>query len=187
MSVNHHLEEAFTELHEGKARGAYLDIGPGAGRQFPFYHSTNAYTLIELSTSAVWQLRQTANDYEERRVGPRLTIIEEDVQIWTGNTERLYGGYHGAIFVYSLSTMNNPGRAVKNVTAALQSGARLVILDYINTRHGLLPHWLARRCHAYDPSRSIDELVGDASLRLVKSRRFDDPLPTPSLYVFTKV
>jgi len=171
MSGNAGLERAFETLHAATT-GAILDVGAGAGRHLSYYQSENAYHVLELSDTA---LMLFANRLEARDgQKPEVTLEQGDAQAWRGEPE----SYEGAMLAYTLSTMKRPWTAVENIAHTVRNGGAIVILDYIGQRDRRAPLWIIKRNAVYDPTRSLDTLIGDAPLALQHS----EPIwPEPSL------
>lgn len=204
MRSNSHLAEAFAALHksfatlheeescyfrdgerEERRKCRFLDVGAGGGRHLPYYVPGQSYHVLDISPTALAlnqsvYRRMRAQHQEDSH--PLVTFEEVDAQRWHNTGEP----FDGAIFIYSLSTMHHPRRAVRNVTAAVKHLCPIVILDYVGTREPHRPAWLTRRLLAYDPRRMIEELVGGAPLKLLGCQRFPSRLPEASLYLFRK-
>lgn len=106
----------------GSARGRVLELGVGAGANFPFYRQDVELTAVDFSPVMIEKAR-AAND---REYGLSVRFV-------TGDVERLAlpeGSFDTVVSTLSLCAYRDPKRVLDNMSRWCKPGGRVLLMEH---------------------------------------------------------
>ena len=163
--------------------GNVLEIGFGSGLNLPWYPAEVTRVRAVEPSDEAWKMARPAVEaapFPVERIGRSAEAIPlPDASV------------DAAVSTWSLCTIPDIGRALREVRRVLKPGAPFRFVEHGRSPEPRVARWqdrltplqkrLAGGCHL---NREIDRLIGDAGLRLKRIDRFYIPGPRIGTYLY---
>lgn len=152
------------------ARGRVLELGVGAGGNFPYYPDNAEITAVDISPAMLERAR-AAN---ERHYGYRIDFVESDVE----QLDVPPHSYDTVVSTLTLCTYDQPVEVLRRIGQWCKPGGRILLMEHGLSTNRLLSFGLKALdplysriagCHC---NRDILQLVTEAGLHVERAERY---------------